>query len=221
MPKHSSSGDHRGVAWLKAQPGHGLSSAIATAGEDDAVRVLVVCGPWSADSVPASSIAAISKPVVAWVNGACFDQGLELALACDIRVAAPGARFAMRQVRSGRLPEDGGTQRLPRAVGRAHALRLLLTGEEIGAEEALRIGLVQQIGDAKAVEELVESMAAGAPIAAAYAKEAVISGADLSLDQGARLEADLSFLLQSTKDRAEGLRAFKAKKGEQPKFEGR
>ena len=185
--------------------------------------MVVVSGPWSADSAAVQAAAGITKPIIAWVNGVCFDQGLELALACDIRVAAPDARFAMRQVRSGRLPDAGGTQRLPRAVGRANALRLLLTGEEIGAEEALRIGLVQQIAEVDALEQLVASIEKGAPIAAAYTKEAVVSGADLSLEQGARLEADLSVLLQSTEDREQGLRAFSAgrKDPKGPRFEGR
>jgi enoyl-CoA hydratase/carnithine racemase len=218
MPKNQES-----VAWLTARFGIALATAIAAASDDDAVRVLVVRGPRPADTAAIAAASAVTKPTVAWVEGDCFDQGLELALACDIRVAAPNARFAMRQVRDGKLPHDGGTQRLPRAVGIAHALRLLLTGEEIDAEEALRIGLVQQIGDAEEVEQMASAIAAGAPIAAAYAKEAVVSGADLSLAQGARLEADLSVLLHSTDDRAAGLRAFKGRsdQGSWPKFEGR
>ena len=218
MPKNQKS-----VAWLGARSGVALATAIAAAGDEDAVRVLVVRGPWPADTDAIAAVSGVTKPTVAWMEGDCFDQGLELALACDIRVAAPNARFAMRQVRDGKLPHDGGTQRLPRAVGNAHALRLLLTGEEIDAEEALRIALVQQIGDAKEVEQMASAIATGAPIAAAYAKEAVLLGADMSLAQGARLEADLSVLLHSTDDRAKGLRAFKGRsvQGSGPKFEGR
>ena len=167
----------------------------------------------------ASAVAALRMPTIAWINGDCLDGGLEVALACDVRVAAPGARLGLRSVPEGRLPADGGTQRLLRLVGRAHALRLLLTGDVIDAAEALRIGLVQSVGGAEAVDELADRVAAAAPIAAAYAKEAVLRGADLALEAGLRLEADLSFLLHTTADRARGLASFAD--GTQPEYEGR
>ncbi len=97
---------------------------------------------------------------------------------------------------------------MPRAVGRAEALRLLLTGDVIDADEALRIGLVQLVGDAASADEVAAAFAAGAPIAAAYAKEAVSLGSEMALGQGVRVEADLNFLLHSTADRADGLLSF-------------
>ena len=164
-------------------------------------------------------IAALRKPTLAWIDGECMDMGLEMALACDVRVASPGSTFAMRQVHAGLLPWDGGTQRLARLVGRGQALRLLLTGETVDADEAARIGLVERVGDRDGALELASAMASGGPIAAGYTKEAALAGLDLTLEQGLRLEADLSVLLQSTDDRAAGLRAFLAR--QLPDFEGR
>jgi enoyl-CoA hydratase/carnithine racemase len=166
-----------------------------------------------------SLIAALRKPTVAWVNGECMDMGLEMALACDVRVASPRSTFAVRQVHVGLLPWDGGTQRLARLVGRGQALRLLLAGEVIDAQEAERIGLVERVGERDSALELATAMASGAPLAAGYTKEAALAGLDLTLEQGLRLEADLSVLLQSTDDRAAGLRAFLAR--QLPHFEGR
>jgi enoyl-CoA hydratase/carnithine racemase len=198
-----------------------FADAVAQANGNDVTRVVVVSGakgcfatgvePYLGEGSvigAASTIAAATKPTIAWIDGDCHDMGLELALACDIRVCSRRATFAMRQVQQGMLPWDGGTQRLARLVGRGQALRMLLTGEEIDADEAMRVGLVQLIGGFDDMKTLANKIAAGAPIAARYAKEAAISGADLSLDQGLRLEADLSVLLQSTDDRAEGLRSF-------------
>lgn len=153
-------------------------------------------------------VAGLRLPTIAWIDGACLDMGVELALACDVRVASAGASFGLRQVRRGGLPWDGGTQRLARLVGRGHALRLLLTGEVVDATEAERMGLVERVGVRAAALELATAIAAGAPIAAAYTAEAVREGLDLTLEQGLRLEADLSVLLQSTGDRAAGLRWF-------------
>ena len=209
-----------------------LADAFEAAESDGAVRVVVLTGegpafatgmeppPVTGDGTPgvASAVAAMTKPTVAWVEGDCLDMGLELALACDIRVAGRGARFGVRHVAGGALPWDGGTQRLARAVGRAHALRLLLTGEVVSAEEALRIGLVQQVGGPDELTALAESIAAGAPVAAAYAKEATLAGLEVTIGQGLRLEADLSVLLQSTADRAEGLRKFA--EGASPDYQG-
>ncbi len=198
---------------------------------DASVRVVIVTGsgdsfatgnaglPPSDGVTAAGAVAGLSKPTMAWINGACLDLGLELALACDVRVAAQSATMGIRQVTQGGLPWDGGTQRLPRAVGRAEALRLLLTGEVIDADEALHIGLVQLVGDAASADEMAAAFAAGAPIAAAYAKEAVGAGSEMALGQGVRLEADLNFLLHSTADRAEGLRSFSERRP--PHYEGR
>lgn len=208
-----------------------FADAVAQANDNDVTRVIVVSGangcfatgvePYlGAGSVigAASAIAAAPKPTIAWIDGDCHDMGLELALACDIRVCSRRATFAMRQVQQGMLPWDGGTQRLARLVGHGQTLRMLLTGEEIDAHEAMRIGLVQLIGGFDDMKTLANKITASAPIAARYTKEATISGADLSLDQGLRLEADLSVLLQSTDDRAEGLRSFVERSD--PEFKG-
>ena len=118
----------------------------------------------------------------------------------------------MGHVRDGQLPSHGGTQRLARAVGRGQALRLLLTGETLDVDEALRVGLVHDVADLEDAEALAADIADAGPVAARYVKEAIAASADLPLREGMRLEADLSILLHSTEDRAEGLRAFAEKR---------
>ncbi len=206
--------------------------AIQKVDDDHDIRIVVVTGANGVfargiDHMPgslgpqgaASAIASLRKPTVAWIDGECLDMGLELALACDVRFASNTSTFGLCGVKQGALPWDGGTQRLSRAVGRGQALRLLLTGEVILADEALRIKLIEGVGESLIVADWIARAAAGAPIAAAYAKEATMAAGDLPLAQGLRLEADLSVLLQSTADRAEGLEAFTAKRKRQ--FEGR
>jgi enoyl-CoA hydratase len=209
-----------------------FADAVHAIANNDDVRVVVVAGANAAfgggiERIPegleaagaASVIASLNKPTIAWIDGTCLDMGLELALACDVRFASSTSTFGMTSVQRASLPWDGGTQRLARAVGRGHALRLLLTGEVIGADEALRIGLVEGISDMQTAIEWAERAAAGAPIASAYTKEAIASAGDMTLRQGLGLEADLSVLLQSTGDRAEGMDAFATKRP--PEFEGR
>ena len=171
----------------------------------------------------ATAIAGIDRPVIAAINGDALGQGLELALSCDIRLASDKARLGFPQVAQGLIPFDGGTQRLPRIVGRGKALELILTAETITAEEALEIGLVNKVvagaNLAAEAEALAKTIASKGPIALRYIKEAVNKGLDLTLDQGLRLEADLYFLLHTTADRAEGITAFLQKRP--PKFEGK
>jgi enoyl-CoA hydratase/carnithine racemase len=171
----------------------------------------------------AAALDAVEQPVIAAINGDALGDGLELALSCDIRLASDGARFGLTQVAGGRIPSEGGTQRLPRIVGRARALEMVFTAGIIDAAEALEIGLVSKVvpRDALAAEarSLAESLAGKAPIALRYAKEAVRKGLDLTLDQGLRLEADLYFMLHTTSDRTEGIRAFLDKRP--PRFEGK
>ena len=167
---------------------------------------------WLKGSQAASAIAAIKVPVIVAVNGDAMDEGLEYAIAGDIRVALSGSKFGLTDLAAGAFPWDGATQRLPRLVGPAWARDMILTSRIIDATEALAIGLVNRVVDSgRLIEEtriLAESILAGGAIAARYAKEAVNQGADLTLDQGLRLEADLNVLLQSTADRAEGIKSF-------------
>ena len=169
----------------------------------------------------ANAIASLPFPVIAAINGDAFDQGLELALAADIRVAAESASFRMGQAAEGMIPWDGGTQRLPRVIGPAHATDMILTGRTIGADEALRMGMVNRVatGDALGVaEEIASEILAGGPIAARYAKEVINSGTEMTLDQGILLETDLTMILQTTKDREEGIRSFLERRD--PEFTG-
>ncbi len=160
----------------------------------------------------AAAIASIDRPVIAAINGDAVGQGLELALSCDIRMASHRARFGFPQVASGLIPMSGGTQRLPRIIGRGKALELIFTAESISAEEAFEIGLVSEVVPqedlASKVEVLAQAIASKAPIALRYIKEAINKGMDLTLEQGLRLEADLYFLLHTTADRTEGIKAF-------------
>lgn len=171
----------------------------------------------------ARSLASVNKALVAALQGDALGAGLELALACDIRLTAATARLGLPQVRAGAMPRDGGTQRLSRLVGRGKALEILLTGEFIEAAEAQRIGLVSRVlpGERLAPEAqaLVERMAQMAPWSLRFAKEAVNEGLDLTLEQGLRLEADLYFLMQTTRDRVEGVTAFLQRRT--PRFEGK
>ena len=165
----------------------------------------------------------LACPVLAEMNGPTIALGLELALACDIRVTGKSARFGFPHVQYGLIPGDGGTQRLARVVGQAKAMEMILTGELIDAEEAYRIGLVSKVVPHDAAMttamEIAQTMASKGPIALRYAKEAIHKGMDLTLEQGLRLEADLYFLLHTTKDRTEGIKAFREKR--KPEFEGR
>lgn len=176
------------------------------------------CSPASglAAIIPASAVAGIDRPVIAAINGDALGPGLELALSCDIRLASSQARFGFPEVASGIIPMGGGTQRLPRIIGRGKALELILTARTISAEEALEMGLVSQVmapeNLAKEAGTLAADIAAKAPVALRYIKEAVNKGLDLTLEQGLRLEADLYFLLHSTADRTEGIKAFRDKR---------
>ncbi len=171
----------------------------------------------------AEPIAGLDIPVIAAIPGDAIGQGLELALAADIRIAAETSRLGIPHIKKGLIPWDGGTQRLSRLVGKAKALEMILTGETIAAPEASRLGLLNRIvppGDVfKVAADMAQEMAAMGPLALKYAKEAILQGMDLTLDQGLRLEADLYFLLHTTRDRTEGVRAFQKKKT--PQFEGR
>jgi enoyl-CoA hydratase/carnithine racemase len=170
---------------------------------------------------PAAALARVRAPVVAALDGDCLSVGLEVALAADIRLSTPAARFGLPDLRAGRLPCWGGTQRLPRVVGTAKATSMLLLGEILDAPAAAEAGLVHAVTDDLdgAVDAVVDGLLAVGPLAVELAKEAVHRGAELPLRDGLRLEGDLNTLLQSTDDRAEGLAAFFAKRP--PDFAGR
>ncbi len=171
----------------------------------------------------ASSISNLRCPVIAAINGDAYAEGLEIALSCDIRVAAANARFCMPGIKTGLIPSNGGTQRLPRIIGITKAMELILTGEPVEASEALRIGLVSSIIKPEellpTVKEIARVMTTKSPLALSYAKEAINKGMDLTLEQGLNLEADLYFLLHTTEDRSEGIKAFREKR--KPGFKGR
>lgn len=168
------------------------------------------------------ALSEIPQPVIAAIDGDAIGLGLEAALACDIRIASETSHFGLPQIQEGTLPCFGGTQRLVRTVGKGPALEMLLSGEPIGAAEAERIGLVNKVVPAadlkSAVHTMATTMSTKGPISLQYVKEAVCGGMELTLDQGLWLEADLYFLLHTTRDRSEGVRAFQEKRKAQ--FQG-
>ncbi len=210
--------------------------------EDDGCRLLTVTGAGDAFSVGrcavggdgeeianqisrlrvSHALASLPIPTLAIINGDAIGQGLELALAADLRIATETAMLALWEPGQPCMPWDGGTQRLPRLVGPSWALDLALTGRQVGAREGLKLGLVNRVAAPAQLDEasrqLIEECLTAAPIASQYAKEAVQKGMDLALEQGLRLEADLSVILQSTQDRAEGIASFQERRG--PRFRG-
>ncbi|MBX3529004.1 MAG: enoyl-CoA hydratase/isomerase family protein [Rhizobiaceae bacterium] len=166
----------------------------------------------------------VTKPVIAAVHGHCLGGGMEMALACDIRIASPDAVFALPETGLGLIPGAGGTQRLHRLVGQGRALDLLLTGDRIDAAEAHRIGLVTRLAaDRQSLLDealaLAQRIAGRAPLATAYVKEAARAAGDLTLAAGQALERNLFALLSTTADKAEAARAFKEKR--KPVFGGK
>ena len=190
-----------------------LSEFYSLAGINQRAKLLSVAAP----------VASLTSPVIAAINGDALGQGLELALACDLRVAAETAHFALPHIASGIIPWDGATQRLPRIIGKAKAMEMILTGESIDAVDAYKIGLVNKVVPPEeliqAVNNMGQAIASKASLPLKYAKEAIHKGLDLTLEQGLRLEADIYFLLQTTEDRTEGIRAFLEKR--HPQFKGK
>jgi enoyl-CoA hydratase len=215
---------------------------------DDAVRVVVITGAggkafsagadireFTAPQVPTvfreerrrvefrSLMERCPQPIIAAIGGHCFGGGLELALACDIRIASADARLGLTEVDLAIIPGGGGTQRLPRLIGKGKALEMILSAARIDAAEAHRIGLVERLVPAgeslKAAQEFAALLAGKAPVALKYAKEAVVKGLALPLEDGVRLEGDLSVFLRTTEDRLEGAKAFLEKR--KPRWIGR
>ena len=165
----------------------------------------------------------LGKPVIAAVNGFALGGGCETAMACTTRIAVEAAKFGQPEVALGLLPGGGGTQRLPRLVGKSRALQLILSGEMITAQEAYRIGLVNEIAPAteliQRAEAILTRIAVNAPIAVKFALEAVNKGMETSQGQGLLLEASYFGLCAATEDKKEGTTAFLEKRT--PQFRGR
>lgn len=224
-----------------------LSEAARLVGADDAVRAVVV---WGGERVFAAGadikvmvdfgpeeiaedvgaleracrdLEAVPKPVIAAIDGVALGGGLELALACDLRVAASGARLGLPEIRLGIMPGAGGTQRLPRLIGLARARDLVLSGRHVEAEEALAIGLVDSVasGETAYADALREArrFAGGPTVAYAAAKRALAAAGDLELERGLEVERDAFVPLFATHDQREGMLAFLEKR--EPRFEGR
>jgi enoyl-CoA hydratase len=222
-----------------------LCEALEGLDRDEAVRVIVVTGSERAfaagadigemsgaspiDMLRTNRIAQwdrvrkVSKPVIAAVAGWCLGGGCELAMALDIIIAAESARFGQPEIKIGVMPGAGGTQRLPRAIGKSKAMEMILTGEPITAAEAERIGLVSRVvTDELLVEDalaLAAEIAKRAPLALRLAKESVNAAFEMSLTDGLAHERRLFYLLFSSDDQKEGMTAFLEKRD--PNFKGR
>ena len=225
-----------------------LDAAFRELGADDGVRGVVITGEGEKAFVAGADIAELArmgsidgigvsrqgqdafrrlermgKPVVAAVNGYALGGGMELALACHLRVASEKARFGLPEVKLGIIPGYGGTVRLPRIVGRGRALEMILTGEMVDARRALDMGLVNRVVPPEetrsAAEELLGTILANGPIALRFALEAVDRSLETGIDEGMGLEAHLFGLLASTDDMREGMSAFLEKR--EAEFEGR
>jgi enoyl-CoA hydratase/carnithine racemase len=165
----------------------------------------------------------LGKPVIAAVNGFALGGGCETAMACNIRIAVDSAKFGQPEVALGLLPGGGGTQRLPRLVGKGRALQLILSGEMIGAQEAYRIGLVNEVVPAADLitraEAILRKIASNAPVAVKFALDATNKGMETSQGEGLLLEASYFGLCAATEDKKEGTTAFLEKRA--PQFRGR
>ena len=225
-----------------------LRTAFEDARDDDAVRGVILTGAGDkafiagadiGELAHASAIEAerasrfgqevlelvenLGKPVIAAVNGFALGGGCETAMACTIRIAVDAARFGQPEVKLGLLPGGGGTQRLPRLVGKGRALQLILSGGMISAQEAYRVGLVNEIVPAANLiaraEEILNQISANAPVAVRLSLEAVNKGMDTSQSEGFALEASYFGLCAATDDKKEGTSAFLEKRA--PQFHGR
>ncbi|MGO9995786.1 MAG: enoyl-CoA hydratase-related protein [Steroidobacteraceae bacterium] len=226
----------------------GLRTAFAHARDDAAVRGVILTGAGNKAFIAGADIGELAhatgfeaqqssrfgqevldlienlgKPVIAAVNGFALGGGCETAMACTLRIAVDTAKFGQPEVSLGLIPGGGGTQRLPRLVGKGRALQLVLSGEMISAQEAYRIGLVNEIVPAADLitraEAILNRIASNGPIAVKFALEAVNKGLDTSQSEGLLLEAAYFGLCASTEDKNEGTSAFLEKRA--PQFRGR
>ncbi|HVT60968.1 MAG TPA: enoyl-CoA hydratase-related protein [Thermoanaerobaculia bacterium] len=217
-----------------------MLAALAGIEHDDGVGVVVVTGAGEKSFIAGADIgefagrtpldqrqamrsprvfdvmATYPKPVIAMINGFCLGGGCELASACDLRIASERARFGQPEINLGLIPGGGGTQRLPRAIGLGHTMRLVLSGDMIGAAEAREIGLVELVVAhdelrAKTLE-LAGKIAAKSPLTLRIAKEAVRASQRLAIEDGLAYERDLFCLCFSTADKEEGVKAYLEKR---------
>ncbi|MCP4574792.1 MAG: crotonase [Deltaproteobacteria bacterium] len=165
----------------------------------------------------------LEKPTIAMINGLCLGAGLELAMACDIRIASTDAKFGQPEILLGIIPGGGGTQRLTRLVGVGMAKEMIYTGAVINADEAYRIGLINKIGPFEELEAVTMRMASKiskqSPLTLKWAKRSIALGQDVNLNAGLAYEAMVECLLFSSKDKTEGMQAFFEKRT--PEFEGK
>jgi enoyl-CoA hydratase/carnithine racemase len=233
---------------LNARTWGDLRAAFEDARDDDAVRGVILTGAGDKAFIAGEDISELAhvtaveaekstrngqavlnlienlgKPVIAAVNGFALGGGCETAMACTIRVASEKAKFGQPEVKLGVMPGAGGTQRLPRLVGKGRALQVILSGEIIDAKEAYRIGLVNEVVPAAELiaraEAILKQIFANAPIAVRFSLEAVNRGLETSQDGGMLLEASLFAICAGTEDRKEGTSAFLEKRA--PHFQGR
>jgi len=204
--------------------GAGDKAFIAGADIGEVAHLSAVEAEWSSSNGQAvlDLIENLGKPVVAAINGFALGGGCETAMACTLRIASETAKFGQPEVKLGLLPGGGGTQRLPRLVGKGRALQLILTGEVIPAQEAWRIGLVNEVVPftilISRAEEILKQIFSNAPIATRYSLAAVNKGLDTSLAQGQALEASFFGICAATDDKNEGTSAFLEKRA--PQFHG-
>ena len=161
-------------------------------------------------------MSSFPKPVIAMINGFCLGGGCELALSCDMRIASEKARFGQPEIKLGLLPGGGGTQRLPRVVGLGNAMRMILSGDMVGASDAKDMGLVEMVTAPEELREktleLASTIAGYSPVTLKVAKEALRASERLSIEDGISYERDLFCLAFSTADKAEGVEAFLQKR---------
>ena len=241
--------DHRPVNALDRQTLEELGQAAEAIQGDAAVKAVIVTGAGSLAFVAGADIKEVSqlgsaeaakamaalgqavflkvqrlsKPVIAAINGVCLGGGLELAMACHLRISGDRARFGQPEINLGIIPGWGGTQRLPRLIGRAKAIEWILTGDMVTAQEALRLGLVNQVVSQdqvlKAAKDLARKLASKSAIALTQALRAIERGLDLPLDEGLAREAEAFGAVAASEDSREGVKAFLEKR--QPQFKDR
>ena len=178
---------------------------------------------WLRDGQPIIPHMKMWKPIICAINGYAIGGGLEMALACDMRIASSKAKFGLTEVKVASLAGLNGTQCLPRAIPQAVAMKMLLTGETIDAEEALRVGLISDVVEPDALPDLAkryaERIAGNAPLSVKAAKQAAIMGMEMPLDQGIAFSHLLWGVLRDTEDRKEGFAAFSEKRA--PEYRGK